>query len=64
MEDEFNPHNARSNYSLYPYSHLLYCDECQQIRCPKCWTDEITAWYCPSCLFEVPSSVVKSDGNR
>jgi dynactin-4 len=21
-------------------------------------------WYCPNCLFEVPSSGVKSDGNR
>ena len=59
-----NPHDPRSSYSLYPYDHLLYCDECQQIRCPKCWTEEITNWYCPSCLFEVPSSLIKTDGNR
>jgi hypothetical protein len=60
----FNPHHIRANFSLYPYEHLLYCDDCHQIRCPRCWAEEIMNWFCPSCLFEVPSSVVKSDGNR
>ena len=59
-----NPHDLRANFSLYPYEHLLYCDECHEIRCPRCWTEEITTWYCPICLFEVPSSIVKTDGNR
>lgn len=67
-EDEadqpINPHSLRANFSLYSYDRLLFCDECQQIRCPRCWAEETTHWYCPSCLFEVPSSVVKSDGNR
>jgi dynactin-4 len=67
-EDEegstFDPRNARSNYALYPLEHLLYCEDCQQIRCPRCVIEETLNWYCPSCLFEVPSSVVKSDGNR
>lgn len=63
-EDTFNPHHLRANFSLYHYEHLLYCDECHQIRCPRCWAEEIMNWFCPSCLFEVPSSVVKSDGNR
>lgn len=60
----FDPRSPRSNYALYPLEHLLYCDDCQQIRCPRCVIDETLNWYCPSCLFEVPSSVVKSDGNR
>ncbi|KAK5122326.1 hypothetical protein LTR85_004237 [Meristemomyces frigidus] len=60
----FNPHDRRANYALYPLDHLLFCDECDSIRCPKCWTEEIINWYCPTCLFEVPSSAVKSDGNR
>lgn len=65
QEDQaFNPHDPRAKFSLYISDHLLYCDECHQIRCPRCWSEEITNWYCPSCLFEVPSSVVKSDGNR
>lgn len=60
----FDPRRPRSNYALYPLEHLLYCDDCQQIRCPRCVIEETLNWYCPSCLFEVPSSVVKSDGNR
>ncbi|KAF2151009.1 hypothetical protein K461DRAFT_295106 [Myriangium duriaei CBS 260.36] len=59
-----NPHSFRANFNLYPCHQLLFCDECQQIRCPRCWAEETTNWYCPSCLFEVPSSVVKTDGNR
>ncbi|KAM0720500.1 hypothetical protein Q7P37_004636 [Cladosporium fusiforme] len=60
----FNPHSARAAYALYPLDHLLFCDECSQIRCPKCVNDEIINWYCPSCLFEVPSSQVRSEHNR
>ncbi|KAI5243159.1 hypothetical protein E4T43_04302 [Aureobasidium subglaciale] len=60
----FNSHHIRAKFSLYTYEQLLYCDDCHQIRCPRCWTEEIMNWFCPSCLFEVPSSVVKSDGNR
>jgi dynactin-4 len=60
----FDPRNPRSNYALFPLEHLLYCEDCQQIRCPRCVIEETLNWYCPSCLFEVPSSVVKSDGNR
>src|ERR1700761_9320191 len=63
-DDAFNSHSARANYALYPLEHLLYCDECDAIRCPRCWTEETLYWYCPSCLFEVPSSAVRSDGNR
>ncbi|KAI9843763.1 MAG: hypothetical protein M1837_006124 [Sclerophora amabilis] len=60
----FDPRSPRSNYSLYPLDQLLYCEDCHQIRCPRCVLEEIVCFYCPSCLFEVPSSLVKSDGNR
>ncbi|KHJ31065.1 putative dynactin arp1 p62 subunit ro2 [Erysiphe necator] len=65
-EDEhtFDPRAPRSKYSLYPLEYLLYCEDCRQIRCPRCVLDEIVTWYCPNCLFEVPSSTVKSEGNR
>lgn len=64
-EDQtFNPHSPRANHALYPLDHLLYCDECDALRCPRCWTEEVLYWYCPMCLFEVPSSAVKGDGNR
>lgn len=63
-EQTFDPRAPRSNFSLYPPEQLLYCEECHQIKCPRCITEEIVSWYCPSCLFETPSSMVRSDGNR
>ena len=60
----FDPRAPRSNYSLYPLSYLLYCEDCHQIRCPRCAFEEIVTFYCPSCLFEVPSSSIKGEGNR
>lgn len=60
----FDPRAPRSNYSLYPIEHLLYCVDCNQIRCPRCVTEELVTVYCPSCLFEVGTSSVKAEGNR
>lgn len=61
---DFDPRSPRSNFSLYPPEQLLYCEDCHQIKCPRCITEEIVCWYCPSCLFETPSSMVRSEGNR
>ncbi|KAI1052523.1 hypothetical protein LB507_007684 [Fusarium sp. FIESC RH6] len=63
-EHTFDPRDPRSNYSLYPLEYLLYCEDCQQIRCPRCVNEEIVTYYCPNCLFEVPSSNLRSEGNR
>ncbi|KAF2433111.1 hypothetical protein EJ08DRAFT_686476 [Tothia fuscella] len=63
-ETTFDPRSSRANFSLYPLEHLLYCTECHQMRCSRCTTEEVLCWYCPSCLFEVPSSTVRSEGNR
>ena len=63
-EKTFDPRHPRSAFSLLPPEHLLYCEECHDIKCPRCITEEIICWYCPSCLFEAPSSMVKSEGNR
>ncbi|KAL8369963.1 hypothetical protein RB595_000360 [Gaeumannomyces hyphopodioides] len=60
----FDPRAPRSNYSLYPLEYLLYCEDCHQIRCPRCIAEEIVTYFCPSCLFEVPSSNIKSEGTR
>ncbi|KAM0266721.1 hypothetical protein ACHAPA_006643 [Fusarium lateritium] len=35
-ERSFNPRDPRANYSLYPLKYLLYCEDCQQIRCSRC----------------------------
>jgi dynactin-4 len=65
VEDKtFDPRHPRSNFSLLPPEHLLHCDECHEIKCPRCIIEEIICWYCPSCLFETPSSTVRSEGNR
>ena len=63
-EKTFDPRNPRSSFSLFPAEHLLYCEECHDIKCPRCITEEIICWYCPSCLFETPSSTVRSENNR
>ncbi|RDA82591.1 hypothetical protein CP532_0910 [Ophiocordyceps camponoti-leonardi (nom. inval.)] len=63
-ERTFDPRAPRSSFSLYPLEYLLYCEDCQQIRCPRCVTEETVTYYCPSCLFEVPSSNLRSEGNR
>ncbi|KAK7923994.1 Dynactin p62 family protein [Apiospora marii] len=63
-ERAFDPRSPRSNYSLYPLEYLLYCVDCHQIRCPRCVSEELVTIYCPSCLFEVGSSSVKTEGNR
>lgn len=64
QERTFDPRSPRANFALYPIEHLLYCEDCQQIRCPRCTIEEIVCWYCPSCLFEMPTSMVKSEGGR
>ena len=64
VEQTFDPSMPRANFSLFPVEQLLYCQDCQQIRCPRCTIEEILCWYCPSCIFEVPSSLVKSEGGR
>ncbi len=64
QERTFDPRSPRANFSLFPLEHLLYCEDCQQIKCPRCTLEEILCWYCPNCIFEVPTSLVKSEGGR
>lgn len=60
----FDPWDVRANYSLFPLDNLLYCEDCGQVRCPRCVNEEIVCYFCPNCLFEVPSATVKAEGNR
>ena len=64
QEMSFDPRSPRSCFSLYPREHLMWCEDCHDIRCPRCTIEEIVLWYCPSCMFEVSNSMVKSEGNR
>jgi len=63
-KETFNPADPRSNFSLYPLDHLMWCEDCHDIRCPRCTVEEIVCWYCPNCLFETPGGTVRSEGNR
>ncbi|OZJ01816.1 hypothetical protein BZG36_04815, partial [Bifiguratus adelaidae] len=60
--DSFDSYRART--SLFSLYRLYFCEDCHRIRCPSCVQDEIISYYCPNCLFEVPSASVKSEKNR
>ncbi|TPX51609.1 hypothetical protein SeLEV6574_g00171 [Synchytrium endobioticum] len=48
-------------FTLHPLASLYWCDSCKQIKCCKCTLEEVVCYYCPNCLFEVPSASVKAD---
>lgn len=60
----FDPTQPRAKYSLHALAYLYFCQECQAIRCPRCVQEEIVSAFCPMCLFEVPLTSIKADGNR
>jgi dynactin 4 len=60
----FDPTTPRAKYSLHALGYLYFCQECQAIRCPRCVQEEIVSAFCPMCLFEVPLTSIKADGNR
>ena len=63
-EATFDPRHPRANFSLFPPEHLFYCEECHDIKCARCIIEEQVSYFCNSCLFETPSSAVRSEGNR
>lgn len=63
-EKPFDPKAPLSAFSLSPLQNLLFCEECQQIRCDRCTLQEIVTYYCPHCLYETPTSLVKGEGTR
>lgn len=63
-EDSFDPRHPRAAFSLFPPEHLLYCEECHDIKCPRCVSEEIASIYCPDCLFESSKGMARTDGCR
>lgn len=55
------PAGAGQHHTL---SSLLFCEECDAVRCNACVASEVALFYCPSCLFEVPSASVRSEKSR
>jgi dynactin-4 len=49
------------SHSIY---RLYFCPYCYELRCSYCLQEEIVCYYCPNCLFEVPSALAKTGKNR
>ncbi|KAF5309348.1 hypothetical protein D9611_014025 [Ephemerocybe angulata] len=58
------PHLPSSSYSFHPLNTLFFCEECDAVRCNQCVSVEVSSYYCPNCLFEVPSASVRAEKNR
>ncbi|KZT67268.1 dynactin p62 [Daedalea quercina L-15889] len=58
------PHLPSSSYSFHPLHNLFFCEECDAVRCNRCVMVEVSGYYCPNCLFEVPSASVRAEKNR
>ncbi|KAF9061428.1 dynactin p62 [Rhodocollybia butyracea] len=58
------PHQISSSYSFHPLHELFFCEECDAVRCNRCVSVEVSGYYCPNCLFEVPSASVRAEKNR
>ncbi|EJC98928.1 uncharacterized protein FOMMEDRAFT_161120 [Fomitiporia mediterranea MF3/22] len=58
------PHLPSSSASFHPLHTLFFCEECDAVRCNSCVSIEVSGYYCPNCLFEVPSASVRAERNR
>lgn len=58
------PDLPSSSYSYHEIHDLYFCEECDSIRCNRCVSVEVSGYYCPNCLFEVPSASVRGEKNR
>ncbi|KAH9989716.1 dynactin p62 family-domain-containing protein [Russula compacta] len=58
------PNTPSSSYSFHPLHELFFCEECDAVRCNRCVSVEVSGYYCPNCLFEVPSASVRAEKNR
>lgn len=59
-----DPSYASSSSSFSSLDALYFCEECDAIRCNTCVAVEVASYFCPSCLFDVPSANVRADKNR
>ncbi|KAI8055059.1 dynactin p62 family-domain-containing protein [Syncephalis plumigaleata] len=55
---------SAASFSAHPISQLYFCEDCNRIKCTRCLQDDIICYYCPNCLFEVPTASVKGEKNR
>lgn len=60
----FDSGNTSDTHGSQSLSRLYFCDSCDEIRCSKCTQDEIVCYYCPNCLFDVPTASVKMEKHK
>ncbi|KAH9179350.1 dynactin p62 family-domain-containing protein [Lactarius sanguifluus] len=58
------PNAPSSSYQFHSLHELFFCEECDAVRCNRCVSVEVSGYYCPNCLFEVPSASVRAEKNR
>ncbi|WWD16685.1 hypothetical protein CI109_101115 [Kwoniella shandongensis] len=58
------PSYPSSSSSFSPLHNLYFCEECDAVRCDQCVAVEVASYFCPNCLFDVPSANVRADKNR
>lgn len=60
----YHPPLPSSSEHFHDLHELYFCEECDAIRCDRCVQVEISCYYCPHCLFEVPNASVRAELNR
>ncbi|KAM3415443.1 hypothetical protein BST61_g8965 [Cercospora zeina] len=69
-DETFSPHAPRAAYSLHPLEQLLYCDECNALRCLRCCSEEMMCWCarqcydCPVCHANLAVTVADASKQR
>ena len=58
------PSYTSSTFALSSLPCLYFCEECDALRCDQCVVAEVASYFCPNCLFDVPSANVRGDKNR
>ncbi|GAA5981804.1 hypothetical protein JCM10908_004614 [Rhodotorula pacifica] len=53
-----------AHFQHHNLAELLFCEDCDAIRCNQCAACEVACYYCPNCMFEVPSASVRGEKNR
>jgi dynactin-4 len=58
------PQHPAHPFAFHRLPNLYFCEECDAVRCNRCVSVEVSGYYCPNCLFEVPSASVRAEKNR
>ena len=58
------PQHPAHPFAFHRLPSLYFCEECDSVRCNRCVSIEVSGYYCPNCLFEVPSASVRAEKNR